>query len=138
MAGLAFLHGRNADAGFGAARGFLEADLEVVAQVRAAIEENIAEDVGKGIGEAAETRTSGAGPCAGIHAGVAEAVVGGALVAVGQDFVGFLRFLEMFLGLGVVRIPVRVPLHRELAVRLLDIVVGGVPVYTEHFVIVAF
>jgi hypothetical protein len=30
------------------------------------------------------------------------------------------------------------PLHGELAVRLLDVVVGSVPVYAKHFVVIAF
>jgi hypothetical protein len=59
------VHGRDADAGFGAARGFFQRDLEVVAQVGAAIDvgasaaaaaaaaEDVAEDVAEGIGEAA-------------------------------------------------------------------------------------
>jgi hypothetical protein len=54
---------RDADLGFGAARGFLEADFEVVAQVRASIHiratasapEDVAEDVAERIGESAES-----------------------------------------------------------------------------------
>src|SRR5690606_23054956 len=38
VAGCAFLHGRDADLGLGAACGFLERDLEVVAQVGAAVD----------------------------------------------------------------------------------------------------
>jgi hypothetical protein len=71
-----------------------------------------------------------------IDAGVAVRVVGRALLAVGEHLVGFLHLLEFRLGVLVVRIAVRVVLHRELPVRLLDLVVGGVPVHAENFVVV--
>jgi hypothetical protein len=72
-----------------------------------------------------------------IDAGVAELVVGRSLVLVREHFVRFFRFLEVLLGLRVVRIAVRVPLHGVLAVRLLDVLFGGVPVEPENFVVVA-
>jgi len=46
---------------------------------------------------------------------MAEAVIGGALVAVFEDFVGFVDFLETDLAGGIARILVRVPFHRKLA-----------------------
>jgi hypothetical protein len=92
---------------FGAARGLFERDFEVVAQVGAAIDvgasaaaaaaaaaENFAEDVAEGIGRnprAAARRR----PCLRVDAGVAVLVVGRAFLSVGQDFVGFLGFLEL-------------------------------------------
>ena len=63
---------------------------------------------------------------------MAKLVVGPPFLRVGQDFVRFLGFLEMFLGLGIVRIAVRMPFHGELAVRLLDVVVGRVTWDAEH------
>src|SRR4029077_1593698 len=64
VAGCAFLHRRNADLRFGAARGLLEREFEVVTQVGAAVHpaaaagalraENLAEDVAERIGESAE------------------------------------------------------------------------------------
>ena len=70
VARLALLQRRNADLGFGAARGFLERDLEVVAQIGAAIDvraaaaaaEDVAEDVAERVGEAAETGARAAPP----------------------------------------------------------------------------
>ena len=56
---------------------------------------------------------------------------------VGQDLVGFLGFLEFVLGALVVRIAVRMVLHRELAIRLLDVVFGCVAIDAEHRVVVA-
>src|SRR5687767_9168166 len=83
MARGAFLHGGDADAGFGAARRVLERDLQVIAQVRAAIDagaaataaENVPEDVAEGLGEIAEAG-AGSRRRGGIHAGVPELVVG--------------------------------------------------------------
>ena len=86
VAGLAFLQRRDADLGFGAARGFLETDLEVVAQIGAAIDvgasapaaEDVAEDVTERIRESAHARST----CARhrrIDAGMAVLVIGGAL-----------------------------------------------------------
>ena len=55
-----------------------------------------------------------------------------ALLRIGEDLVGLLRFLEFLLGRLVVRIAVRMVLHRELAIGLLDVLVGGVAVDAEH------
>ena len=55
-------------------------------------------------------------------------VVGRTLLRVGQDFVGFLGFLEVLLGLRVVRVAVRMVLHGQLAVGLLDLGLAGVAV----------
>jgi hypothetical protein len=73
-----------------------------------------------------------------VDAGVAVLVVGGALLRVGEDLVGFLGLLELLFGLGIVRIAVRMVLHGQLAVGLLDLVVRGVAVDAEDFVVVAF
>jgi hypothetical protein len=68
---------------------------------------------------------------------VAEAVVGGALVGVAQDFVGFLGLLELLLGLGVVRIAIRMVLHGQLAIGLLDLFFGGVAIHAQDLIVVA-
>ena len=55
-------------------------------------------------------------PAAAIGEGrMAEAVVGRALLAVREDLIGLVDFLELDLGFLVARIAVRVVLHRELA-----------------------
>ncbi len=135
---VAGLHRRDADLGLGAARRLLERDLEVVAQVRAAIDrraaaraaaEDVAEDVAERVGEAAEAgRFPRAHAHVRMHARVPVGVVGAPLVRVGQDLVGFLRLLELLLAVLAVRIAVGVVLHRKLAISLLDLVLGGVPV----------
>src|SRR5581483_3890799 len=104
--------------------GFLERDLHVVAQVSAALAaaaaalarhaEEIFENVGEGRGESgAEARPAAARAL--LEGGVAEAVIGGALLAVLEDLVGFVDFLETDFAFGVAGIAVRMPLHRELA-----------------------
>src|SRR5690606_8287905 len=75
-----------------------------------------------------------------VDAGMAVLVVGSALLAVRQHFVGFLDLLELGLGVlaGVAVVAVRVVLHRSLAISLLDFILAGVLGNAEGFVIVAF
>jgi len=129
-------------------------DFQVVAQVGAAVDvgttaatataaataaENFVEDAAEGIGKTAAA-TAEAATHAGLRvdAGVAVLVIGGAFLAIRQNLVGFLGFLELFLGARVVRIAVGVVLHGQLAVGLLDLVFAGVAVDAENFVKIAF
>ena len=70
---------------------------------------------------------------------MAELVVGLALARIGEHLVGLLGLLELLLGLlGVVTlVAVRVVLHGQLAVGLLDVFLGGVLRHAEDFVVVA-
>ncbi len=70
-------------------------------------------------------------------AGVTEAVVASALVVVGEHGVGLGRFLEFVLGRLVAGIPIGMVLKRELAVRALDLRIGGRLADAENFVVVA-
>ena len=97
--------------------------------------EEIAEDVGE-VGEV--TRIEAAGPAAAVDGGVAIAVVPGALLLVGEHLVRLGRFLEALLGRAVVRVLVRVVLHRQPAKSLLDVVHRGIALDAKDFVIVAF
>src|SRR5581483_2879520 len=72
------------------------------------------------------------GPGARPHPGGAEAVVLPALLGVGEQVVRRLDVLEPLFGLLVARVAVRVVLARELAVRLLDLVVGRRPCDAER------
>jgi hypothetical protein len=76
----------------------------------------------------------------GVHAGVAVLVVGRLLLRVGKHFVGLFGLLEfLFGGLGrITLVAVGVVLHRQLAIRLLDLVVRGVLGHAQHFVKIAF
>ena len=69
---------------------------------------------------------------------MSELVVGRALARVREDFVGLLGFLEFLLGALVVRIAVRMMFHRELAIGLLDVLLGSVAAQAEDRVVVAF
>jgi hypothetical protein len=123
---------RNLDRRLGAFGGFLERNLEVVAQIGAALRaaappaaaaeqiaeaEHVAEDV-REVAELGEDRRieSGTAGRGGADAGVAEAVVETALLRVGEDRVGLRALLEFFLGELVARVAVRVKLHRQSSI----------------------
>jgi hypothetical protein len=126
----------------------LEGDFEVVAQIGTAIDIRTtaatatpAEDlVERCRRKASEKPPAPAAPmpACGIDTGVTVLVVGRTLLRVGEDLVGFLDFLEVLLGLGIVRIAVRMVLHRQLAVGLLDFFIGCVAIDAENVVKVAF
>jgi hypothetical protein len=65
----------------------------------------------------------------------AEAVVGGALFLVAQRLVCLGDLLELLLGVLLLR-DVRVVLAGELAVGLLDVFLGRVPLYAEDLVVI--
>jgi hypothetical protein len=68
---------------------------------------------------------------------MAEPVIGGALVAILQDFVGFVDFLEADFAVGIARILVRMPFHRELAEGRLELGLVRVPLDFKGFVVAA-
>ena len=109
----------------------------------AATAEDVAEDVAEGALEvgavhvAEPAEAAGTARSAGIHARLAVAVVGGALLVVGKHGVGFTDFLELLFGDLVTRIAVRMVLHGHAAVGLLDVVGGSVLADAEHLVIIA-
>ena len=74
------------------------------------------------------------------HAGVAILVIGGALLCVRKHLVGLFGLFELFFGAlgGIPLIAVRVVLHRQLAISLLDFVLGSVLGNAEDLVIVSF
>jgi hypothetical protein len=151
IARLAVFLARNLDDRFGAPGRFLERDFQVVAEIGATLRsassasaaaEQIAEaedvaEPAEDVFEAVEDRRVEASAGAGAgDAGVAEAVVEGALLAVGEDGVRFGGLLELLLGGLVARIAIRVVFHRQLAIRALDLAVGRAPRYAEDFVVV--
>src|SRR5215472_5568048 len=132
-----------------AAEGLLEADLHVVAQIAAALARLLAapsahelakhllEDVGETApGGEVEARRMGAAAMTVLEGPVAEAVIGRALLIVLQDVIGLVDFLELVLGGLVPRIAVRVELHCEPPIGLLELLRRGVARYTEGIVIV--
>ncbi len=127
----------------------LQVDLHVVAKIGAALAargaaaaapaahaENAFEDIGEGGAEIGAE----AGPAAHaalLEGGVAETVIGGALVAVLQNVVGLVDFLELVLALGVAGIAIRVMLHGELAEGRLEVDLGAFTGNTQDFIVVA-
>jgi len=73
-----------------------------------------------------------------VDAGVAETVVGGTFVGVGQDGVGLAAFLEFFFCVGIIGIAIRMELQRQLAIGALDFLLAGFAGNPEYFVVVAF
>ncbi len=71
---------------------------------------------------------------------MAEAVVEAALLGVGEDRVGLGALLEFLFrpACGIPLVAVRVVLHRQLAISLLDFFVRGVLRNAQDFVIVSF
>src|SRR6266567_7373655 len=145
LAGFAIFVRRNSNPGFGAARRLLQRDLEVVAQVGPAVYrgaaaarlvEDVAEDIAERVGEARESRAGARHARLRIDSGVPITVIGGALVGVGQDLVRLFCFLEMLFGPGVVRVSIRVMLHREAPIGLLDRLLVRVAVDAQHFVVI--
>jgi hypothetical protein len=131
-----------------AKHGFLELESEILAQIGAALcartapppehvakTEEVAEDIVKIIEhcgvESAVARTAG-------NSRVTKAIVARALLAVGENGIGFAAFLEAFLGRRIVGIAVRMVLQRELAIGALDLLVAGCAADAQNFVVIAF
>ena len=133
---------------------FLKGDGDIVAQVRAghgallapgaAAAETAAKERREYVFHIKAAETAEAGEIS-IAAGaararllMAEAVVLGALLGVGEHLIGLVDLLEFFLGVLVARVDVRVQLLGQLAVRRLDGGLVGRALDAEHFIIVAF
>src|SRR5690606_30802826 len=124
----------------------LERELELVAQVSAAVHlrpaarsdaENVAEHVAEDVAECVRAESVRAEAAACPDTRMAEPIVSRALAVVRQDLVGLLDLLELGLGLRIVRIAIRVILHRQAAVGLLQVLGARIAIHAEHFVVVA-
>lgn len=107
----------------------------------AAAAEDVAENITEDVAERAAAPSGEATKSSALAACrfKAEAVVCGAFLLVGEDFVGLLDFLELlFRRLRVVRIAVGVQLHGELAVGFFDVVLRGVFGDAKDFIEVFF
>ena len=93
-------------------------------------------EVARGEPAAGAAATGAAGPAA-AHAEDPAAVVLLALVGIADQVVGRLDLLEALLGRGITRVVVRVVLAHQPAVRLLDLVLGRLPIDPEDLVGVA-
>ena len=92
---------------------------EVFENAPATRTEDFAEKVERIVETSATTRT---GP---LESGVAETVVGGALLGIDENVISLRDFFEMLLGLAVARIAVRVVFHGQLPVGAFDFLGRG-------------
>jgi hypothetical protein len=75
---------------------------------------------------------------AAVCACVSVLVVRGALLIVGQGFVSLFGFLELFFRFGIVRIAVRMKLHRQFAISFFNFVCICVFIDAKNFIIIFF
>ena len=73
-----------------------------------------------------------------LERGMAKAVIGRALLGIGEHRIGLVAGLEPRLGFVVARIAVGVILHRHPAVGLFDLLVVSAFADSENFVVIAF
>ncbi len=133
-----------------AEHGFLELQSDVLAQVGAALRprapartsaEEIAEakEVAENLTEVVKDAGIDARrPSNSAYAGVSEAVVGGSLVGIRQNRVGFAALFELVFRVRIVGIAIRVKLQRQLAVGTLDFLLAGSAGNPEDLVVIAF
>ena len=88
--------------------------------------------------EAAKAAPGSARAEIGIHTRMAELVVAGALILVGQYLVGLIGLLEFSLGGLVAGVQIRVVLLGLFPVGLLDLLVRGALGHAEDFIIISF
>ena len=69
---------------------------------------------------------------------MAEAVIGRALFGILQHIISLIQFLELGFGFRIALIAIRVPLHRELAVGFLEVILARIARDAENLVIIAF
>src|SRR6202162_1030136 len=147
-AGFAGHRGRDANLRGLADKRLFEADLHVVAQVRPALAsgraaarsrhaENALENIREGRAEIGAEAGCAAGAAV-LEGGMAETIIGGALVAVLEHVIGLVDLLEAVLGLLVAGVAVRVAFHRELAERGLEFRFAGSAPHAKDFVVIPF
>jgi hypothetical protein len=142
---MALHQGRDADLDLLARDRVLQGQREVIAQIRSPMNappaattsaEDVAEHVPKDVAEALGASGSATEPARGVHTRMTELVVSRSLLGVAQDLVGELGLLELLLRRRT-RVAVRVELHGEASVGLLDVGLAGVAADAEYFVIIA-
>ena len=136
---------------FHAESGFLERDLHVVTQVASTL-------AAVGLGRAAEKGLENSAPaaCAAENfakdiewivesaaaaalgeGGMSITIIGGAFLFVDEDVVSFAELLEFLFRVRVVGIFIGVKFDRELAIRALDFIAGGIALDAQDVVVVA-
>jgi hypothetical protein len=148
LAGFAGGRAGHADGGLLAGECLLQRDRHVVAQIGAAsarlaaaaapreLAEHLVEDVGEAGGAEVEAAEAASARVAVLERGMTVAVIGGALLIILEDVVGFADFLELVLGRLVPLIAIRVELHGQRPVGLLDLIGAGAARDAEGLVII--
>ena len=76
--------------------------------------------------------------CPRVHARMAELIIGRPFARILEDLVSLLGFLESLMRCGVIRIPVRMELHRQAAIGFFQLIVTGRLFHAEDFVVIPF
>src|SRR5450830_980352 len=147
VASIALVPARYADGGVEAVSSLLQRNFQVIAQVSATVHlwtriaaastataKDVAKDIAKAVGKTAATKAATATAHVRVHACMTITVVCIALFRIGQHFVGFFDFLELFFRFLTVRIAVRMVLHRQFAVSLFDLFFRSIFCDTECLV----
>src|ERR1051325_9479950 len=147
VAGFARAVARDFDLFLDAENGFLESDVEVVAQIvtaapapprAGATAEEFAEDIAEYVLEARGVKIETAGKRSAVaERGVTELVILRALLGIAEDGIRLRDFLEALLRLFVSGIAVGMILERQLAVGFFELFFVGVTGDTEDFVVIA-
>ena len=87
---------------------------------------------------ATEAAAGLAGPIVGIDPSETELVIALALVRVGKNIVGLVDLLELFLGILIAGVQIRVVLFGQLAVGAFDLGIGGIFADPQHLVVISF
>ena len=120
-----------------------EAAAKAAEPAEATAAEQIAKDVAQVhtacAAKAATKAAAGlAGPIVGIDPSETELVIALALVRVGKNIVGLVDLLELFLGILIAGVQIRVVLFGQLAVGAFDLGIGGVFADPQHLVVISF
>ena len=114
--------------------------IEQIAQVKVKAAGRRVEIPGRVKGKAAAAPTAGLSfrflDAVGLHPAVAVLIVLAPLFPVRQHLVGRVNFLELFLGLGIPRVHIRVILTGQPAVSLPNLLVPGIPAHPQQVIVV--
>lgn len=153
VTGFALFPNRHANVGLGAGNCLLECDFKRITHVGAAehlgtasasAAGTAAENFGEDVAEVAESALSltesaesaEAARCVRIHAGLAVAVVGGALLRIAQNRISLTDLFKLFFGLLVAVVAVGMVLHRQTSIRLFDFIVARITRNAKYLVII--
>src|SRR5690606_32754434 len=112
------------------------AALGTATSAAAATAEEVTEHVTEDVGEVGATEAGTTATHARIDASMAVLVERRALAGVRQHFVGLVGLLELVFRLLIARVAVRVVLHRQTAVSLLEVRFAGAALDTQDLIII--